>query len=120
MARELGIFGSSDMMGSIILLMTSLSINDRDGTGLLLQNVDDSIQHLLTHRASVGARAVRLEGTQWRLLDLELSLTKQLSAVEDADISQLITDLATHENMYQASLIASAKIIQPTLLDFLK
>ncbi|MFH1374436.1 MAG: flagellar hook-associated protein FlgL [bacterium] len=119
-AKELGIFGSSDMMGSMLVMVNALRNNDQEGTGLLLQNLDDAMQHLLNRRATVGARALRLEGTQSRLIDLDMSFTKLLSEVEDADISKLITDLATYENSYRASLMASAKIIQPTLLEFLR
>jgi len=119
-AKDLEIYGSSDMMGSILVLMNALRDDDQEGTGMLLQNLDDAMQHLLNYRAAVGARAIRLEGTHSRLIDLDMSFTKLLSEVEDADISQLITDLATYENNYRASLIASARIIQPTLLDFLR
>lgn len=117
---DLGIYGSSDMMGSILVLINALNANDQESTGLLLQNLDDAILHLLNHRAAIGARGIRLEDTVSRLLDLELTFTQRLSEVEDADITKLITDLATYENNYRASLIASAKIIQPSLLDFLK
>jgi len=119
-AKELGIFSSSDMVGSLLVLMNALRNNDQEGTGMLLQNLDDAIQHLLNYRATIGARAVRLEAAHNHLVNLDLHFLKQLSEVEDADISRLITELATHENNYKASLIASAKIIQPTLLDFLK
>ncbi len=118
-AKDLQIFGSSDMMGSMLVLINALHNDDQEGIGMLLQNLDDAMQHLLNYRAAVGARAVRLEGTQARLIDLDMSFTKLLSDVEDADISRLITDLATYENNYKASLMASARIIQPTLLDFL-
>ncbi len=118
--KDLGIFSSSDMMGSMLVLMNALRNDDQEGTGLLLQNLDDSMQNLLSSRAVVGARGVRLENTHSRLLDLETSFMKLLSEVEDADITQLVMDLAAQENNYQASLMASARIIQTTLLDFLK
>ena len=63
---------------------------------------------------------MRLETTVARLLDSEIGYTHLLANVEDADMSKLITDLATFENNYQASLMAVAKIIQPSLLNFLK
>jgi len=118
--KDLGIFGSSDMMGSMLVLINALRNDDQEGTGLLLQNLDDSIQNLLSSRAVVGARGVSLENTHSRLLDLETSFMKLLSEVEDADITQLVMDLAAQENNYQASLMASARIIQTTLLDFLE
>jgi len=120
LAKNLGIWGSTDLMGSMILLNKALLNNDQDGTGRLLENMDAGIQHLLNNRASVGAKAVRIEATASRLIDMELSFTKLLSDVEDADITKLATDLASQESNYQASLAASARIIQPSLLDFLR
>ncbi len=118
-AKDMGIWGSSDIMGSVMLLGQTLRADDQEGTGLLLQNMDDGMQHLLNVRASVGARSIRLEDTHSRLTDLDLSFTELLSEVEDADLTKLVTDLATFENNYKSSLMASAKIIQPSLLDFL-
>ncbi len=119
-AKDLGVFGSSDMMGSLLVLMNALNADDAEGIGLLLGNLDDAMDHLLSQRATTGAKAQRLESTRSHLLDLELVILDQLSEVEDADISRLVTDLATFENSYQASLFASAGIIQPSLLEFLK
>jgi flagellar hook-associated protein 3 FlgL len=42
------------------------------------------------------------------------------SKVEDADISKVIIDLKTSESVYQASLDTMARIIRPSLLDFLR
>ncbi|MCK4632217.1 MAG: flagellar hook-associated protein FlgL [candidate division Zixibacteria bacterium] len=118
-AKEMGIFGSGDMMGSLLVLADSLEANDAEGVGLLMQNMDDAIEHLLYLRAGIGARGLSFEDTSTRLVDIELTYTRRLSEVEDADITRLVTELATYENNFKASLIASAKIIQPSLLDFL-
>lgn len=119
-AKTIGLFGSSDIMGSLMVLTNALRNDDQEGTGLLLQNLDDSIQHLLNYRATVGARGIRLDTTDNRLQDIELSFTSMLSRVEDADITKLVTDLSVHENAYKAALLATSKIIQPSLLDFLR
>ena len=118
-AKDLGIFGSSDMMGSLIVLTNALENDDQEGTSLLLQNMDEAMNNLLTYRSSVGARAIRLESIDARLVDLNLGFTELLSNIEDADLAELITELSTHENNYQAALMAAGKIVQPTLLDFL-
>jgi flagellar hook-associated protein 3 len=118
-AKELGIFGAADVMGNFVALRNALNRDDQEGAGLLLESLDDSILHTLNHRATVGARQIRLETTERRLMDLDLNFTGQLSEVEDADITSLATDLATYENNYRASLISAAQIIQPSLLDFL-
>ena len=119
-AKDLGIFGSSDMMGSLKVLINALNNNDQEGTGMLLENLDQGIQHLLNWRSTAGATARRLETTHARLTDMGLNFTRLLSEVEDADITKLTTDLATSESNYQASLLAGAKIIQPSLLNFLE
>lgn len=120
LTKDMGIFGSSDMMGSLIALSNALYSNDAEGIRLLVGNTADSTTQLLNKRAEAGSRAMRLESTSARLQDSSFSYTELLSNVEDADLSKLITELATFENGYQASLMATAKIIQPSLLDFLR
>lgn len=119
-AKQMELWGSSDLIGSTMLLHTSLQNDDQEGTGMLLANMDDAMQHLLNLRASVGAKAIRLEGTMSRIQDLNLNFTRLLSDTEDADMAKLVTDLAIYENNYQAALMATARIIQPSLLDFLR
>jgi len=119
-AKDMGVFGSSDMMGSLIVLQNALKKDDQEGTGMLLENLDNSIQHVLNQRAIVGARAQKLDSTSLRLDDMDENFTKLLSEVEDADLTTLVTDLATYDTNYKAALNASALIIQPSLLDFLR
>ncbi|RKX29630.1 MAG: flagellar hook-associated protein 3 [Candidatus Zixiibacteriota bacterium] len=119
-AKQMQLWGSSDIIGSVMLLEKTLRNDDQEGTGLLLANMDQAIEHLLTHRAGVGGRAIRLESTLSRLDDQRISFTSLLSETEDADIAKLVSDLAVYENNYQAALMASARIVQPSLLDFLR
>ncbi|MBK7141046.1 MAG: flagellar hook-associated protein FlgL [bacterium] len=119
-AKNLGLYGSSDMMGILNMLASALKTDDQEGTGLLIGALDKSIEHLLTSRATAGARGIRLETTAARLTNQELDFTELLSDVEDIDLPTAVTQLATYENGYQAALMAASKIIQPSLMDFLK
>lgn len=119
-AHNLGIFGSPDILGSMMILIDALRNDDREVVTQLVGNLDLGMQELLSHRATVGAKVIRLETTDSRLTDLDYNFTKLLSEEEDADLTKLVTDLAMQENSYQAALIAAAKIIQPSLLDFLR
>ncbi len=119
-AKKLGLFGASDLIGTMMVLQNALENNDQEGTGLLLEHIDNALQHLLNQRATVGARGLRLESTDIRLINRDLGFIKLLSDVEDADLAKLVMQLATYENNYQAALMASARIIQPTLLQFLR
>ena len=118
--KQLGIFGSSDLLGSYIVMMNALDNDDQKGVGLLLGNFEDAISRTLDHRASMGAKAIRLESTEGRLINRKLMFTKRLSEIEDADMTELITKLSTFENNYQAALYATSTIIQTSLLDFLR
>ncbi len=118
-ARDLGILDSTDIMGSMMVLIDALQNSDKEIVGQMIGNLEDGIQEILSHLASVGAKVNRLDATDSRLSDLNYEFIRLLSNEEDADLTKLVTDLAAQENSYQAALIASAKIIQPTLLQFL-
>ncbi len=119
-ARDFGLYGSSDMMGILNLLSQALKADDQEGTGILIGSLDKSIEHLLTSRATTGARGIRFETTASRLTNQELDFTELLADVEDVDLPTAVTQLATYENGYQAALMAASRIIQPSLMDFLK
>jgi len=119
-AKFLGIAGSTDVMGSLMVLMNALRNNDTEGVSAVIEGLDKSIDDVLDNRAAAGAKIIRLETTEIRLTEYSLEFTKLLSEVEDADITKLVAELAQQENLYQAALQAAGKIIQPTLLDFLR
>ncbi|MNG36545.1 flagellar hook-associated protein FlgL [compost metagenome] len=52
--------------------------------------------------------------------DLNLNISELDSKTEDADMADTIMKLKTDENVYQASLSVGAKLIQPSLLDYLR
>jgi flagellar hook-associated protein 3 FlgL len=43
-----------------------------------------------------------------------------MSDNEDADTAKVITDLTSEESVQRAALSVGARVIQPTLVDFLK
>ena len=48
------------------------------------------------------------------------ALTAQLSDVEDIDLPKTITEMSLQQTAYQAALSAGAKVVQPSLVDFLR
>lgn len=119
-ARTLGIEGSPDMLGALILLSDSLRNNDRELTGALMGNMEKAMQELLEVRADVGTRMMRLTTTMNRHESTKINVERLLSEVEDADLITLVSRQAQEESLYQAALLASSKIIQPSLVDFLR
>ena len=119
-AFQMGLFGGGDVMSTLMVLENTLRSNDAQGVSALLAHLEEGIQRLIQSRGEVGTKAISLENTSTRLLDQHLAFTTRLSEVEDADFTQMVTDLATQEASYQSALMAAAKIIQPSLMNFLK
>ena len=118
-AHEMGLYGSSDILGTMRILIDAFRNNDGETAGQLIGNLNEGINQILNHRATVGAKVIRLESSDKRLTDLDYNFNELLSEIEDADLTKLVSDLAQKENSYQAAMISAAKIMQPTLLDFL-
>jgi len=82
--------------------------------------LDALYEKTLTLRADVGARQNRVELMENRLDIQKVNVTKQKSLNEDTDYSKTITDMVTQESIHQAALSVGAKIIQQTLVDFIR
>lgn len=95
----------------------------KDGTvdyGAAIGTVDTQMNDLLTTRANIGARQNRVELMDNRLQSQEIIATKQMSENEDIDYEKTITDMITQESIHNAALAVGARIIQPSLADFLR
>lgn len=101
-------------------LKVGLETNNSDTISGQLGLLDDALDQLLKVRAGVGAKLNRLEATENHWADFKLNIEQLLSDTEDADILKTVTDLASQETAYQASLAAAARVIQPSLIDFLR
>ena len=119
-AGVLGLSGSTDVLGNVILLSEALADDNRELVEQLIGPLAEALNEILDQRAAIGAKVVRAEVTLNRLRQSEVNYTKLLSEVEDADLTEVLTDLAMQENAYTAALQAAAKIIQPSLLDFMR
>ncbi len=97
-------------------------LRNQTGTSLdgYVSQVDQCATQILSQRSAVGAKVNRFELIRARLNDEEINFTKLLAYNEDADIAQVIISLKEAENVYRASLAAGARIIMPTLVDFLR
>lgn len=85
-----------------------------------IEDFDKYIDNVINARAEVGARMNRLELVEDRLEDQEIVATKIMSDNEDVDFEKVITDLITQESVHRAALSAGSRMIQPSLIDFLR
>jgi flagellar hook-associated protein 3 FlgL len=94
--------------------------NDYSALAGDLEALDVALDRLLSATSSIGARSARMESAGQVNLDMQLTLASQLVDVEDIDLARTIMDLNQSEVGYKAALQATAQVIQPTLVDFLR
>lgn len=82
--------------------------------------IDENINNLVNERADIGARMNRMDLVESRLGDQELSATELMSNNEDAEMEEVIMNLISQEAVHRSAMSAGARIIQPTLMDFLR
>jgi len=85
-----------------------------------LGRLDTAHNLVKTTLSDVGARYNRLEQMKQSAQDRLLTVTSQLSDIEDVDLPKTIMEMQLQQTSYQAALAASAKVIQPSLIDFLR
>ncbi|GMA51302.1 flagellar hook-associated protein FlgL [Alicyclobacillus contaminans] len=117
-------FGAPGADDNAFSLLKQLSdaLNDNNGQAVsdLLDKFDSRLNQMQAAEASVGARVNRTQFQQTRLSDLLNNYNTLLAGVDDTDMAQAITNLTTAQSVQQAALQVGARIITPTLVDFLK
>lgn len=93
---------------------------DRPTVESLLGTISTLSEEVLAQRAQNGARIQRIEAIEDKLQSLDIDFQRLISDVEDVDLTQILVRLKSAEASYQAALGAGARLIQPTLLDYLK
>ncbi|WP_175990236.1 flagellar hook-associated protein FlgL [Bacillus sp. Marseille-Q1617] len=111
---------SQKLFDTVHSIQKALKSGDTSTLDTELGNLDDVMETLSAERSELGARYNRLEMIDDRLGQQEVVANRILSDNEDADIERVITDLKTQESVHRAALGVGARIIQPTLMDFLR
>jgi flagellar hook-associated protein 3 FlgL len=110
---------SVDPVVVLTKLIVGLDANDQTAISDQLDSLDQALTQVTNERADVGARLNRLDSTESHWADFKINIQKMLSNTEDLDITQAAMELTAQQTAYQASLSTTAKIIQPSLLDYL-
>ncbi|RFB11032.1 flagellar hook-associated protein FlgL [Bacillus sp. HNG] len=95
-------------------------LNNDGDIGKYLDSLDSHLSNVVANRADLGARYNRIELIDDRLGSQEVITNKIISENEDAEMEKVIIGLTTAEAVHRAALGAGSKIIQPTLMDFLR
>jgi flagellar hook-associated protein 3 FlgL len=114
---------AGDPNGAGLLTRISAALRDPNGPAALnteLTNLDAASATMESARSLVGARYNRLLSVQTAGETRLDSVTASLSDAENIDLAKTTIDMQLQSTAYQAALGAAAKIIQPSLVDFLR
>lgn len=124
-AHEVGGVVEERIFTPILNLIRDVRDNLENNEGQKLGNenlaeLERTFDTILRHRAGVGARMNRAELAEERLLDLRLNFNKLLKDVQGVDYAETIMHLKSEEHIYRTALSVGARILQPSLVDFLR
>lgn len=124
-AEEVGDVVEERLFTPILNLIKEVRENliNNNVTDLSNQNLgelEQTLDRVLRHRADVGARMARADLAEERLQDLRLNFNKLLKNVQGVDYAETIMQLKNEEHIYRTALSVGARILQPSLVDFLR
>lgn len=93
---------------------------DTEKIGKLSTKIDNYMNDILNNRSIVGARTNTIDKVKETNDENILSMKKNYSNMQDVDFSKEFIHLKEAQMVYMASLQVGAKLIQGTLLDYLR
>ncbi len=82
--------------------------------------IDVATDRVLSLRAQVGAKTNHIEFAQARREAMQIEGNRLLSVNEDIDLTEALTRLTAQQTVYKASLEVGSRVMQNSLLDFLR
>lgn len=101
-------------------LEISLRTNDKEGIQESLDTLDQAISQVVLARSEVGVRVMAVNNTTESLQKAIVDNKVTASQLEDAELFDVVSNINKTDSALRATLETSGKVIQPSLLDFLK
>ncbi|MCW2754251.1 MAG: flgL [Marmoricola sp.] len=101
-------------------LSTALRSGDQAGISASISALSADHDQISAAQTDVGTRQTRIEAADQTAQDKLLSLQTSLTSVENVDLPKTIMDLQMQQTAYQASLAATSRVMQQSLLDYLR
>ena len=116
------VFGpdGASLFDDLAELSTALRAGDYSTVQAKLGTLHTAQGRITSARTDAGTRTNTLERAVQAAKDMTLSLTTSLTELENVDLPRATIDLKMQEVAYQAALAATARLVQPSLVDFLR
>jgi flagellar hook-associated protein 3 FlgL len=117
-AAELFSNGATNVFQQLDNLSSALAVNNTAGIQASINPISSLLTTLVAGQARLGAAANRVEDASSRNSAIKVTLTTELSQVQDVDMADALTTQSRLTVAYQAALGVTAKANQQTLLDY--
>jgi flagellar hook-associated protein 3 FlgL len=111
--------GNTTMFNTLIAIKNDLENDDTTDLSSSLTQLNSIVTNVESQQAAVGAQEDRLSSAMTRNQSDSTSMATALSNLQDVDIDQATINFSEKSNVYQAALETAAKVITPTLVDYL-
>ncbi|WP_062517497.1 flagellar hook-associated protein FlgL [Demequina gelatinilytica] len=107
---------------SVFQLLDDLATEIRSGSavGVRLDDIDSRLDAMVSTLTTVGVRYDQITKAQSAAEAKVTTLRASISDVEDIDLAATVLELQMQEVSYQGALSAASRVLQPTLLDYLR
>lgn len=110
----------SELVTDLQNLIAALNTKDDAVIQTSLGKMDLHLDRVLVAMGEIGGKSNRVEFIKARVEENEITFTSLLSKVQDVDMAEAIMYFKNLENIYRASLSVGSKVIQPSLVDFIR
>lgn len=116
---QMFIDGSDNLFQVLDDLEAALNADDSAGIRAVVDPLERIGERIQITRSGLSSDYGRLEATGDYWSSFENSVESMRAAVEDADITQAAIDMQVQQTAYEVLLATAARVVQPTLVDFL-
>lgn len=114
-----GTGGGVDVYQSVADLITALNSDDTAGIQKAVGDLEDSFKQLSNHQSEIGGKVVRLNTARDILTNTKFNTESTLSRLEDADLTEVISDLRLSQAALEAVITSSGKVFDANIFNYI-
>jgi flagellar hook-associated protein 3 FlgL len=115
-----GFGGGENIFDVVKQLEIGLMTSDTPTIQDSLERLDEAVSQVVMARAQIGSRVSALDSNRDLIQKGQVESKVTISNLEDANTFELLSDIKKNETTLQATLQTSGKLLQGSLLDFLR
>lgn len=108
-----------DIFTTLKQLKSDIAGGNIDSISAGVANIKANMDNAIALRSQVGARIRKVESFTDSMQDSQVTLKQMLSDTEDIDMADAVVKLNERQNVYQAALLAAARVQNLSLADYL-